>query len=351
MRGWLVRPAGSSTALPGRGLALAETEAGARLVELFEDFFVARKPLKGSPHTEAAYRGDLAAISAQSAADAGNRAQELRLGQVTAKSLRLAFATYSDTHAAASIARAWATWNQFFSFLVADEVVVGNPMAAVAKPKVPARAPKALQGEGTPERLLEAVAAGERHARHPWPERDLAFVATALLTGLRLSELLGLDLGSIDGREGERRLKVTGKGFQGPLRADRSPARARHQQLPVTRKAHHPKGKLTPSSPLFVDGHGERLRRGGAQYLVRQSYRWAGVGARVPKGALVHALRHTMATRLAEDGASASEIQHILGHESLNTSQVYIDATANEQRAAVRANRTYRTFGQIAKDM
>ena len=50
-------------------------------------------------------------------------------------------------------------------------------------------------------------------------------------------------------------------------------------------------------------------------------------------------------------GASASEIQHILGHESLNTSQTYIDATANEQRAAVRANRTYRALGKIAKDM
>ena len=119
----------------------------------------------------------------------------------------------------------------------------------------------------------------------------------------------------------------------------------------ATRKAHHLKGKLTPSAPLFVDSHGERLQRGGAQYLVRQSYRWAGVGARVPKGALVHALRHTMATRLAEDGASASEIQHILGHESLNTSQTYIDATANEQRAAVRANRTYRALGKIAKNM
>jgi site-specific recombinase XerD len=62
-------------------------------------------------------------------------------------------------------------------------------------------------------------------------------------------------------------------------------------------------------------------------------------------------LQITLATRLAEDGASASEIQHILGHESLNTSQTYIDATANEQRAAVRANRTYRALGQIAKDM
>ena len=341
----------SQAAPPAPSLALADAGADAHLEALFDDFFVARKPLKGSPHTEAAYRGDLAAISVHLAVELGTEPGELRLGQVTAKNLRRAFASYSDSHAAASIARAWAAWNQFFSFLVADEVVVGNPMAAVAKPKVPAREPKALQGEGTPERLLNSVAAGERHARDPWPERDLAFVATALLTGLRLSELLGLDLGSIDGREGERRLKVTGKGSKVRFVPIEAPLEAVITHYLSTRKAHHPKGKLTPSSPLFVDTRGERLQRGGAQYLVRQSYRWAGVGARVPKGALVHALRHTMATRLAEDGASASEIQHILGHESLNTSQTYIGATANEQRAAVRANRTYRALGQIAKDM
>ena len=90
--------------------------------------------------------------------------------------------------------------------------MVGNPMAAVAKPKVPRRAPKALQGEATPERLLESLATGEGKGGRSWPERDLAFVAMALLTGLRLSELLGLDVGSLDGRAGERRLRVLGKG-------------------------------------------------------------------------------------------------------------------------------------------
>ena len=63
----------------------------------------------------------------------------------------------------------------------------------------------------------------------------------------------------------------------------------------------------------------------------------------------MHALRHTMATRLAEDGASASEIQHLLGHESLSTSQPYIDSTANEQRAAARANRTYQVLEKLTK--
>ena len=81
-----------------------------------------------------------------------------------------------------------------------------------------------------------------------------------------------------------------------------------------------------------------------------QCYRAAGIGARVPKGALVHALRHTYATRLAEDGASATEIQLLLGHENLNTSQGYIDATAQAQRAAARSNRTYRALERLVDD-
>jgi integrase/recombinase XerD len=155
-------------------------------VTLVEDFFVARKPLKGSPHTEAAYRADLAGVSAHIAACLGTEPGELVLGQVDAKVLRAAFASFSEGHAASSIARAWTAWDQFFAFLVAEDVVVGNPMAAVAKPKVPKRAPKALQGEGTPERLVESLAARDQKGRRSWPERDLAFVATALLSGLRL---------------------------------------------------------------------------------------------------------------------------------------------------------------------
>ena len=100
-----------------------------------------------------------------------------------------------------------------------------------------------------------------------------------------------------------------------------------------SRREPFPAEHLSPASPLFVNRFGECLREGGARYLVSQCYRRSGIGARVPKGALVHALRHTFATRLAEDGASATEIQHLLGHESLNTSQGYIDSTASEQRA------------------
>jgi integrase/recombinase XerD len=91
----------------------------------------------------------------------------------------------------------------------------------------------------------------------------------------------------------------------------------------------------------------EGARRRGDSYLVERFYRAADLAERLSAGAVVHALRHTFATRLAEDGATATEIQALLGHESLNTSQGYIDATANATRQAARANRTYRVLERI----
>jgi integrase/recombinase XerD len=266
---------------------------------------------------------------------------------VTTRRLRLAFARFAETHAAASIARCWSTWNQFYGFLVSEELVAGNPMGAVAKPKVGRRTPKPLQGENAPEELLASVAAGARPGRWPWPERDLAFLATALLTGLRLSELIGLNVGSVDGRPGERRIKVLGKGRKERTVPIEDALHELIERYMATRREEFPGVRLGPRAPLFVDRRGDRIKRGGAHYLVERSYRAAGLASRVPAGAMVHALRHTFATRLAEDGATVTEIQALLGHESLNTSQGYIDATANATRQAARANRTYRVLNRI----
>jgi integrase/recombinase XerD len=315
------------------------------LAVLFEEFRVARRSAKPSPHSERAARSDFTAIHTHLQDTVGT--EDPALGDVSAKVLRLAFAGFAVDHSAASIARAWSTWNQFFAFLVAEDLVPGNPMGAVARPKTPRRTPKPLQGEDAPELLLQATAAGTRAARYPWPERDLAFLATSLLTGLRLSELLGLNVGSVDGRAGERRIKVMGKGRKERTVPIEEPLQQILSSYLATRAQRFPGVKLGPRAPLFVDRKGDRLREGGARYLVTQSLRHAGLGSRVPRGALVHALRHTFATRLAEDGASATEIQALLGHENLNTSQGYIDATANQTRHAARANRTYQTLRQL----
>jgi integrase/recombinase XerD len=106
--------------------------------------------------------------------------------------------------------------------------------------------------------------------------------------------------------------------------------------------------RLRHESVLFVDLRGEPLRRGGLQYLVGTALRAAGLDANRSPGALVHALRRTFATRLAEDSATAAEIMALRGHGSLTTSQAYIDATAVEQRRSARANRTYAVLAELS---
>jgi integrase/recombinase XerD len=315
------------------------------LVELVEAFFVARAPRKDSPHTTAAYRRDLAAVTRIMA---GSFGREPSAADLSTGALRRAFAEFAAARSPASVARAWSVWHTFGDFLVAEGVLAGNPVAGVARPRRPDRQPKPLQGDRTPEELLRAVAAGARKARDPWPERDLAVLAVLLLTGLRSAELLALRVDSLAGRAGERRLAVLGKG--GMFRSV-PVEEALYGLLAVyleSRRTRLRCAVLADAAALFVDTAGRPLTRDQLRYLVEQCYRYAGVRDRVQRGALVHALRHTFATRLAEDGASITEIARLLGHASVTTSQLYIESTAQAQREAARANRTYQVVSELS---
>ena len=308
---------------------------------LIGEFLAARATRKPSVHTLQAYRRDLTLIL-HLAADGRNPAA-LPLGHLSPRVLRTAFARFAQNRAPASVYRAWSSWNSFFTFLVTDGIIAGNPMSAVDKPRVAAPAPKPLRGEDTPEQLLAAVSRADEQQRDPWPERDLVVLALALCAGLRLGELLALRTGSFLGRPGERRVEVAGKGGRPrtvPIEPELDAVIDRYLD---SRRLRTPRG----TDALLVDRHGAPLRRGGLQYLVESCYRRAGITDRVPRGARLHALRHTFATRLAEDGANASEIMRLLGHASLTTSQNYIEVTAAQQRAAVRANRTNRALGSL----
>lgn len=326
-------------------------EAGAGdsrlVVTLIERFFAARRSLKDSPHTTAAYHRDLTAITSALATAADVDPACVTADQLSAQAVRDAFGDFSSGHAKTSISRCWSTWNQFFTFLVAEGVLPGNPMAAVPRPRRVRSAPKPLQGEDTPETLLRSAALPRPRARHPWPERDLAVLATLLLSGLRSAELLTLTVSSVTGAAGERRIHVIGKGGKArsvPIEDLLDDVISRYL---ASRRTRFPAKRIGGKSPLFIDGLGEPLQRGGLQYLVEMSLRAAGVDDRRSPGALVHALRHTYATRLADDGATASEIMVLLGHASLTTSQAYIDATAAEQRRSAAANRTYRALESL----
>ncbi len=97
----------------------------------------------------------------------------------------------------------------------------------------------------------------------------------------------------------------------------------------ATRRARFPRHDLDhPATPLFVDVRGRGLSVDQVKYLIERLYIRAGLRARVPAGALVHALRHTFATSALEAGADVVELQTLLGHASLDTTRRYLDATA-----------------------
>lgn len=315
------------------------------VVELIDEFFLARKPKKHSEHTLAAYQRDLTSVLGHLAEVLDKPATEVRIGDLNVRTLRRGFAAISH-QSAATISRTWSTWNQLFTFLVADGIVDGNPMAAVEKPRVPKSRPKAITGDDSVERLLHVAAVGRKNARDPWPERDLAIVVTLITCGLRLAELLELSMRSIDGPEDERVLAVKGKGNKERTIPLEPEVETLITTYTLSRMRRFP-GRIAADAPLFVDNRGAGMKRGALQYMIEQLYREAGIRSRVPSGALVHALRHTFATSLARNGASGTELQRLLGHESLATTQRYVDATAREVRQAARSNDAYKLLPEF----
>jgi len=94
-------------------------------------------------------------------------------------------------------------------------------------------------------------------------------------------------------------------------------------------------------SPLFVGRDGERITRGTLQSRIKRAFKRAGPGAQPVPGALVHGLRHTYATELANSDVSVYTLMKLLGHESITTSQRYVTAAGTETRSAAARNPLY----------
>lgn len=322
--------------------------------EAIESWFAARAPRKDSPHTVRAYRDDLASVLDVIAGHLGVRAHEVRVDALTLPVMRAAFATWSTPRAPATVRRAHSVWSGLFEHLVSEDHVPGSPMPGVAKPKPPRRQPRAF-AEDDGARIVRALNEASVSRRDPWPELDRAVVLTAMLTGARSAELRGINVGDVTRTPGSERVRVLGKGNAErtvPIepvlltvlgdyldsRRTRFPDRARQRGVDEDADAW---AWWRGSDPLFVDRAGERMPRGALAYLVTLVYRAAGVDAARARGSLLHALRHTAATRMAEQGATAVELMDFLGHRSLSTSQTYLSATAGAVRRAAATNPVY----------
>lgn len=324
------------------------------LDDWFEDFLVYRSTAKPSPNTLRAYRQDYRTVADALARGARTATADLTPAVIDKSTMRTAFAEYADTRQPASIRRCWSTWNMLCDFLFAADVIVANPMTSVLRPRAPKTVPKAFHADAV-ERLVRSLQSPDEGAR-AWPERDLALILTGLLTGLRAAELIAIDLGDLrdagDGPEQAKVIHVHGKGNKQRIvtvepvvvdvlsdylssRAERFPDTTRRRANPS------PWQRFSATDPMFVGRDGARITRGTLQYRVERAYRRAGVNGDRAKGALVHQLRHTFATAMADQNVSVYTLMRMLGHESMTTTQRYTSGAGTEVRGAAALNPAY----------
>jgi site-specific recombinase XerD len=326
--------------------------SGGEIPGWFAAFLADRAIQKPSPHTAKAYRQDFTAIVTLLGGGA-SRVADLRTHIPTKDAMRSAFATYAQNHTAASIRRCWSTWNGLCTFLFTSDLIDSNPMPLIGRPKVTKSLPKSLGAQTVTELLAAIDADSGSRRRTDWAERDRAIVLTAVLAGPRADELVRANVGDIRRTGGGGGiLQVRGKGEKDRRIPVEQPLidvleeylTTRAARFPGTGKRRHTadgRADWPASAPLFVDTVGERITRGTLQSRVLRAFKRAGLNGQRPRGALVHGLRHTYATELANADVSVCTLMKLLGHESMATSQRYIDAAGTDNRAAAAQNPLY----------
>lgn len=305
---------------------------GPPLPDLRDAYLRRREPGKDSAHTVRRIRSEIDAITALLAQHTRQPKDEVTASDLTPANVGEVFAVYAGPRSKSTVAGCCSTWATFCRWLVREGHLTGNPMEHFDRPKVPKPTPKSLAGgASTVERLIESVRNGDRPARKPWPQRDLAVLAVLTAAGLRRAEVAGLNVVDLDRTDTGAQLRVTGKGDVQrwvPVGAEVAAAIDVYQAGRVSRFPPKTRNGQPPAAaPLLVNDAGDRFTGRQLWWIVQQCYRAAGVAGQVPRGAMVHALRHTYATLLAEQGAAATDLQALLGHASLATSQRYVSVT------------------------
>lgn len=214
-----------------------------------------------------------------------------------------------------SIARKISTLRSFFRYLMRERWIDSNPAKAVATPKVEKILPTALTVDETFQLMespdLPSTVSSEKEARFRIL-RDRAILELLYSSGLRVGELVGLDLKQIDLQLGI--VRVMGKG-------------RKERIVPVGEKAivalnNYLNQRENPEidGPLFVNLRGGRLTSRSVARLIKKYTRASGIVRKVSP----HSLRHSFATHLLDAGADIREIQEMLGHASLSTTQRYL---------------------------
>jgi len=218
----------------------------------------------------------------------------------------------------ASIARKLSAIRSFYRYLLREGVISTSPAATTSSPKLDKRLPLFLTIEEM-KRLLEAP-----DLSTPQGQRDRALLELLYASGLRVSELVQLNLEQIN--LDTREIRVWGKGAKERIVLMGEPAA---KSLTTYLSQGRPKllGKKK-SSALFVNRYGGRLPERRIQRILEDYAKLAGIDKRVHP----HLLRHTFATHLLDGGADLRVVQELLGHADLSSTQIYTHVTKSQAK-------------------
>ena len=251
--------------------------------------------------------------------------------------LRAYVASLTPGHARSSVTQRLAAIRTFHLWATREGLAEGDPWGSVVRPRLSGRLPRVLETDDILRMLAvvdaELDADGASALSIALALRDRALIETAYAAGLRISELAGAELASLDLARGE--MRILGKGRKERIGLLGEPARrALRAYLEDGRPVlleRRPPGELLPVE-IFLNHHGAALGVRGLRYRLDRIRRLAGL----PAGITPHTLRHSFATHLLDGGADLRVVQELLGHENLATTQIYTHVSPTRLRAAYR---------------
>ena len=255
-----------------------------------------------SPHTVAAYQRDLANLSELTA---GKPLAELTVTDIRGAIVKLR----GQGLAAASVARQLSSWRGFYTFACRRLGYANNPCSGLRPPK----AAKVLPDILSPDTCAQLLG-GRADNDNALAARDRAMFELFYSSGLRLAELVGLDLDDVNLQSGEA--QVTGKGRKTRIvpvgrQALAALAAWLPQRQPLMSREH--------TAALFIGQRGARLTPRSVQLRLNRWALQAGLGQHVHP----HMLRHAFATHVLQSSGDLRAVQELLGHANITTTQVY----------------------------
>jgi integrase/recombinase XerC len=281
-----------------------------------------------SPRTQESYQKDLFHGLDYFASLLGKKDHDILPSDIDHRHFRHYLASLQKQGLArTTMARRLAAWRSYYRYLLREGIIDDNPMARVASPRLEKRLPRFLY-EDEARLLVEAPDFG-----HPLGIRDRALLETLYAGGLRINELVSLDMGDLDlgagyvrvlGKRSRERLVPLGSHAVGALRRYLGEARpGLLAKVSANRKI---------NNAVFLNRWGERLSDRGFRKILDKYVEKVSLERKISP----HTLRHSFATHLLNAGADLRSVQELLGHKRLSSTQIYTHVTGERLKQVYR---------------